>query len=512
MRDLRRLRALLILASVLSLLAAGAAFVVVERRLDREAAEQRAAVEAARRAAAEAEERRSREEEGADEEGGEIGGLLDSVLGALGGGEGGDTGVPGLSASVLTSCGEALADALPDTGPKLTPDSKEASLPAAEQLRLVASAVAELRGLRFETAPEPVFLPPEDFARRVQDQVAKEIDGAQLAAEGRVLVALGALPAGADLAALTRQALGSQVAGFYDPDTGDLVVKRSSDSQAGLDGQTRIILAHELDHALTDQALGLPEEDRRPGYEDVTLARLALVEGDATLVMQLFGLAHVSLLEQISGLSGAAVAAEELAKLPYHLQRSLTAPYFDGMAFACTQYAAGGWAALDKVYEELPTTSAQILFPERYRSREGAVDPRDPPAPGGSWHAAPRRALGAAELLWLLEAPGGDAGKGLDGAIQRAAAWAGGEVHQWTDGSRTATAVTLVQRGGDTGLCATVVEWYSAAFPGGRPGDKAAGEELTVDGERQDAVVRCAGADVRLGIAPDLATARTIAG
>lgn len=506
-----RLRVALGVALVVALVAVGVAVVERDRRSSLEARvarleEQRRAEE---RAAAEREREQERSRDGEEEEPGGggaedlIGNLLESFLGP------GSGMVSGLQdcASALGGAGGGggLGGLLGGGG------GREQPADPAEQLRDVAAALEELRELRFERMPDPVFVTPDELSRRVRAEVSEELPPEVAVREGRGLVALGALERGADLRALTLQALGEQVGGFYDPESGDLVVRREA-SSGPLDAQARIILAHELDHALTDQVLDLPIDAGRPppGTEDSALARLSLIEGDATLAMQVYTLRHVGLLEQLGGLGGALGAQQQLAALPHHIQRTLTFPYLQGLSFACRLHADGGWKAVDRAYDEPPATTAQVLFPERYTAEEAAVDPRDPPAPGGGWKADPARSLGAAELMWLLEAPGRDTGRALDDPTGRVAAWAGGELHTWADGDRIGAAVVLVERpGAETPLCATVAAWYRAAFPGGRATAEP-GEELALDGDAQDAVLRCTGRDVRLGLGPDLATARAL--
>ena len=504
-----RVRMVLVAAVSLAVLSSAGA-VVVHRRQSADEQRQRhelAALEAEAREALEARRTAARErsetEDGPDEVG-----LFDAFVEALGGGD--PTG--GATAVLLERCTTAFELGVPPGSVSFLPNRNERKATVDEQLRTVAAALEELRGLEFKQVPSPVFVTTDEMNRRVTAQVGESLSSDSTAAEGRALVALGALPRGTDLQALIEDSLGSQVAGYYDPATGELVVARKG--TGSLDGPTRTVLAHELDHAVVDQIIGLPDKGNHqpaPGTEDAALARLALVEGDATLAMQLYSLAHVPLLEQFGGLADLSGSQADLGAIPYHLQRNFTFPYLEGMAFACALYEAGGWTAVDHAYAALPTTSAQVLFPERYLAGEGAVDPRDPGAPGGAWVADPRRALGAAELQWLLEAPGGDVGDALDHPAQRAAAWAGGEMQVWTDNARTAAGVALAQRAGRSPLCATMTSWYAAAFPGGRSVDKEPGEALAVDGSRQDAVIRCAGAEVRLGIGPDLATARAIA-
>lgn len=501
-----RMRMVLVAVVLLAVLSSGAA-VAVQRRQSATAERQARALAALEAEAQQALAARRAARERSGDEGGSDGSAFDEFVKALGGGAD-----PTGGAALLDRCTTAFTTGVPPGSVSFLPNRKERSASAEEQLRTVATAVEEVRGLKFQHVPVPVFVTAEEMTRRVQAQVHESLSPEATAAEGRALVALGALPPGTDLEALILDSLGGQVAGYYDPASGELVVARSSKS-GSLNGMTRTVLAHELDHALTDQAVGLPDNEGPPppGTEDAALARLALVEGDATLAMQLYSLSHVPLLEQLTGLSGQLASAEDLAAMPYHLQRSLTFPYLEGLSFACALFESGGWTAIDRAYRALPTTSAQVLYPERYLAGEGAVGPRDPGAPGEPWVADPRRALGAAELQWLLEAPGGDPGDAVDHAVQRAAAWAGGEVRVWTDGVRSAAGVALVQHAGQAPLCATMTAWYKAAFPGGQPVDTLAGEALAVDGARQDGVIRCAGTEVRIGIGPDLPTARAIA-
>ncbi|HET7489461.1 MAG TPA: hypothetical protein VFJ85_16155 [Acidimicrobiales bacterium] len=434
-----------------------------------------------------------------------VGDMLSSLLKGLTGGGG-----PGITGALLNDCGSALAGAGGSAG--LLPHDEPTD--PGEQLRQIATSVEELRHLGFSHVPDPLYVTPQELSRRVREETVKGQDPATDAATSRALIALGALPAGSDIDALTTQALGDQVAGYYDPATGQLVVGRAAGKSGGLDGAARTVLAHELDHALTDQALHLPVDEGRvaPGTEDAALARLALIEGDATLLMQQYSLGHVALLEQLQGMGGALASQEQLDRLPHFVQRSITFPYFDGLSFACRLYAAGGWQAVDAAYRNPPTTTAQVLYPGRYQSGEKAITPRPIPTPGGSWKASPAQSLGAAELAWLLEAPGGDTGRALDDPAGRAAAWAGGTVQSFADGERTAVGVGLVQRAGERRLCDTVKAWYTAAFPDARPARAGEGEAMAVDGAVQDAVLRCPGNDVRLGIGPDLSTARALAG
>jgi hypothetical protein len=352
----------------------------------------------------------------------------------------------------------------------------------------VARDVERLRRLRFAKLPRPKYLTGRALDRRIEGWL-EEYPDAEADADGRVLIALGALPPGSDLKELFGRALTGQVAGFYDPRNGELVVDSGEDP--ALSGLDRFILAHELDHALTDQALELPEAvraDEPPeGAEDAAMAASALVEGDATLLMEAYAVDNLSLVDALRAIVPFLASEQELAVLPYYIQRGMLFPYDEGEEFVCELYRRGGWRAVDRAYRRLPASTAEILFPERYGSRDRPVDPPDPRGPGAAWKRIDRQAFGALDLLLLFEAPGDDRGRALDDAKRRAGSWAGGELHTWARGRRTAVAIRLVDRGRGRALCESMKAWRSAA--------------------RVRAQIRCAGRHVRVGIAPDARTA-----
>ncbi|HEX2031173.1 MAG TPA: hypothetical protein VHL78_07220 [Actinomycetota bacterium] len=378
------------------------------------------------------------------------------------------------------------------------------------EVRAVARQVERIRELRFEDRVEPEFVTPEEMARRVRRLFEEEYTPALAEADRRILGALGAVPRDVDLRELRGRALEGQVAGFYIPSTGELVVRSSGE---GLEPLDRVTLAHELEHALADQRFDLPIPERlRVGHEDADLAGLALVEGDATLTMQRYALG-LPFADQLALFDPAALAqaGAGLKGLPPYLQRELLFPYEGGLRFVCALFSAGGWDAVDGAYAEPPASTSQILFPERYARRQDPVDPADPARPGPRWSAEPARSFGAVNLLWLFEAPGGAPQRAVAAPLRSAGAWGGGEVHLWTRGPRSAVAMALAERPGTDLLCRGVTAWYRAAFPGAEPVSTRPGERLAVQGGAQDALVACTEDQVLVAIAPDLDTARAMA-
>jgi hypothetical protein len=428
------------------------------------------------------------------DEGGDLGGLYETLLG----------GQP----SGLVECSSALAQEAetPSAGaPSANPASTE------QLVRVTARQVERLRELDFREPVDARFLDGAALGARVRALLRDELSPRAAALEGRVLAMLGAIPAESDLYGLRREALQGQVAGLYVPRTGDLLVL-SGEEVGALE---KIALAHELEHALADQALGIPLPDEYdPAHADSLIAGTALVEGDATLSMQIWALRHLTLADQLSTLGQLDTLLEQQAsfeRLPHYLQQELTFPYFTGLGFVCALYEDGGWTAVDRAYRRPPRASVEVIHPERYRAQP-ADDPSDPGSLPARWQRALRGELGAAQLLWLFEAPGGETARALVDPQGAVAAWGGGELELWTRGDSSALGVSLAEAETGAQLCGAIVAWYTAAFPEVRLRAPAAGEALVADGDRQDAVVGCGDDEVHLGIAPALALARRLAG
>jgi hypothetical protein len=324
----------------------------------------------------------------------------------------------------------------------------------------IAHEVERLRGLQFRVVRKPEYVGQAEMKRRIRKELERA-SSREIGVAERALVALAAIPKGMNLETVARNQLAADVAGYYDDRTRELVVL--SDSDRKLNAVERVTLAHELDHALTDQRLGLPgnPDGAPPGGEDAETAGTALAEGDATLLMEAYAQGNFSPSDALDALSSAAGGS---GHLPHYLEASEVFPYIDGEKFVCRLYRRGGWRAVDAAYRRPPVSTAQILFPQRYLRSERPVAPPPARSPGRSWKRFDRAAVGAADLLWLFEAPGDKLASALSQPRRRAAAWAGGMAVIWTRGPRTDLELTLVERRrARPRLCASMRAWAKAA-------------------------------------------------
>jgi hypothetical protein len=407
-----------------------------------------------------------------------------------------------------------LAALVVPPGPELEACARPGSaLPPTAAGARVEAVTAATEALRDLTLDEPVdvrLVDADTMRTEVAERFADRGDPERVALEERLLLALGAIDAGVDLAALRVAAFAEHVSGLH-AGSDELVLVRVDDPDE-LSPLERVVLAHELEHALTYQHLGRPAEHRAGAeHADEQRASLAVVEGSATLAMLQYAWVLLDAGERSALRTALLERAIEGALADYtpYLLAELRFPYSDGLRFICALWLEGGWAAVDAVYANPPQSSAQILFPERY-----GEEPAEPRALGRlpePWERARTTVFGAAELLWLVEAPGGDRDAALDAPRERVGAWDGGRLVLWTRGQETAVGVALVERrdGAERpALCATVREWYEAAFP-----DAAAEhheDEVRFAGADQDAALRCDDDGVRLGIAPEGALAEAL--
>jgi hypothetical protein len=235
-----------------------------------------------------------------------------------------------------------------------------------------------------ELTPEREVLrdfPTRDEVRAYIEEIYREELTPALAARSLAFYnAVGMLPPGVDLIDLYIDVLGSQVAGFYDPDTEvmNVIPTIGDDPGENLSLTEQIIYVHEYVHALQDQAFDLDNyvgTDELMDHPDRALAALSLVEGDASAVMNLYTqrAAEANPLAALSLITEGLAAGNLLppGDIPAPLLRELMFPYETGLNFALSIYQSGdSWDAVNDAFANPPTTSEQIIHPDKYLAGE----------------------------------------------------------------------------------------------------------------------------------------------
>ncbi|MEM7346943.1 MAG: hypothetical protein AAF485_22110 [Chloroflexota bacterium] len=232
----------------------------------------------------------------------------------------------------------------------------------------VGEQTEELRDLYPLTTVEQQLVSPDEMRAVLFEAIEAEYPLEDAERDEIILSTLGLIPDDLDIYETLTNLLGEQVAGLYIPESDILYV---ISYRGGFGALEKVTFSHEYVHALQDQhfdleALGLGQ--RESGLNnDQLMARLALVEGDATLSMQQYMTTHFNTFDLL-GFLGTALTIDQSAlnEVPAYFRKSFMFPYQDGMGFANSLYRQGGWEAVNEAYANPPQSSEQILHPHRY--------------------------------------------------------------------------------------------------------------------------------------------------
>src|SRR3954468_19944262 len=237
---------------------------------------------------------------------------------------------------------------------------------AAAKVAPIARRVERIRGLRFKHLPKPLIV----SAAQTRADSLRDLDRHSTPAERRsaeqVLELLGLLKPGVDLRAVEGDVAGEQVAGYYDTRRKRLAIVAGAG--AADDVTSEITLAHELDHALDDQRIGVRDLGSA-GADDYASAYTALVEGVATSVMDQYARRYIDPTRALS--SAFATAGPALAstkKIPPYLLASILFSYTAGEKFVneLRRVGHGGKLVNYALRSRPPRSTEQVIHPEKY--------------------------------------------------------------------------------------------------------------------------------------------------
>jgi hypothetical protein len=237
-------------------------------------------------------------------------------------------------------------------------------------LQQIASAVEKLRDLKFKHAVKSQIVTDDQLAEQVEKRFREDTPRKQIDDSDAVLTALGLLGKNDDLYAITLGVVREQVAGFYDFKKKQLFAGGDTVNPTPLD---EVLLAHEYVHAVTDQYYDLTKLDKLQDAhkDDEATAYTCLIEGDATVMMFNYASQYLTPSERVQVQQEAAAApSERLESAPKALREALVFPYEAGASWVRSLIANGGITALNKAYEDPPTSTEQILHIAKYLRRD----------------------------------------------------------------------------------------------------------------------------------------------
>ncbi|MCL6508215.1 MAG: hypothetical protein K6T59_14455, partial [Bryobacteraceae bacterium] len=243
--------------------------------------------------------------------------------------------------------------------------------PLFRQIESILAELAEISGLHLRKPVQYDLISRAGLRRFLEQRVREEIRPEEIRAEELTLKKFGFVPADFDLKKTMVELLTEQAAAFYDFRRKKLFVLESASEML-----QQMALVHELAHALADQHFNLEKFiDRARTSDDMALARLAVMEGQATWLMSEFVARRtgqslrtspgiLQFMSQSAALSAGQFPVFDGA--PLYLRESLLFPYSKGMLFQHAVVERYGKEAFAFVFRNPPTTTQQILHPEAY--------------------------------------------------------------------------------------------------------------------------------------------------
>jgi hypothetical protein len=270
-----------------------------------------------------------------------------------------------------------------------------------EQAAEIAGEVANIRGLPLLDEIDKGIRDRDQLRQVLLERLAEEVSDEQVENEAKVFKQLGLMPEDLDYKQTLLDVLTEQIAGFYDQNAKELYIMKGLPPEL-----QRPAMAHEIFHGIQDQHFDInrmtaPFNSMENG--DFSLARAALIEGDASVVMIDFSLYEQGVLprdgarsladfpmianllkqlsrEDVGALQQMMPQADEgaspidpselsdsaLAEAPRMISRLLVFPYFGGMRFVLDVRIDHDWERVDEIYERPPVSTEQILHPKRY--------------------------------------------------------------------------------------------------------------------------------------------------
>src|SRR5688500_4065955 len=186
---------------------------------------------------------------------------------------------------ILALCASLFSDA---PAPALPPGV--APLPEALESRVEAllDQAEKYRGLEAKEAVPSGTVDDPALRKKMVESFETDLPPEKLRPVEVALKAFGLVPESLDLVKFFPELLTSQVAGFYDPERHYLALVQRNGREGEIvstEKTEEAVLVHELTHALQDQHFHLETFATGQPLDDADIAKVALIEGDATLVM-----------------------------------------------------------------------------------------------------------------------------------------------------------------------------------------------------------------------------------
>ena len=306
-------------------------------------------------------------------------------------------GWPFISALLLIACVTLVRQApgQQPAAPAITPQAGTAQSQASSNPSALATAdqilgqMSQITGLPIKSPLKKELVSKLQVERYLKENMHAEYSPAEMHGEEAALKAFGIVEPSFNLEDFLVTFYTEQAAGFYDPRRQTMFMADWVEPE-----QQKIVLAHELTHALQDQSFDLWRFTHSVrDNDDAVNAREALVEGYATLSMMQVMLGALPI-ERVPSLDtmmeqGVAQSMSQFpvfSRAPFFLRFQLLFPYVQGLEFCRRALELGGWKRLNQTFGDPPHNTREIFEPGLYLGtpapEENSKAADKPEAPG----------------------------------------------------------------------------------------------------------------------------------
>ncbi len=250
--------------------------------------------------------------------------------------------------------------------------------PSAQQLvDSLRPAVERAAALRFRTPPRVAMRSREQVRAYLAAKLDAELPESRARGMEAAYRLFGLLPDSVRLRPLLLDLLSEQVVGYYDADSAMLFAVNGSPRE-----QLRLVMAHEMVHALQGQYLPLDSIFHDLHSNDRLTAAQAILEGQATYAS--IGIyappgKDLSHDDDFWSLYGDQVREQQaampvFARAPLVVREGLIFPYVAGAEFMHWWVSKSGHADTLPYGPRMPASTEQVLHPDRYARGDRPVE------------------------------------------------------------------------------------------------------------------------------------------
>jgi len=237
----------------------------------------------------------------------------------------------------------------------------------------VLRQMSDITGLPIKSPLKKQIISRAEVAKYLSETLHAEMTPQEIHIQEAALQAFGLVPADFNLEQFLIRFYTEQAAGFYDPHRKTMYIADWVEPD-----MQRLVLAHELTHALQDQNFDLEKflKAVRPD-DDASNARQAMVEGFATaaMIQQMIAPMKLAAMPSLEPLMAQVIHQQyeefpTFTQAPFFFRLQALFPYIEGMGFMQRGLQAGGWKRLNSLFNDPPNTTREIFEPQAYFEKQ----------------------------------------------------------------------------------------------------------------------------------------------